>query len=299
MVHHAVAGEGLQDLGVGRDLLVDGRGGPTVEEEEFRANEPGALRPGLPCRGQVRGATDVGGELDAVARSDSSRSSVSSARRLSSVRARSSTSAIRSSSGSTTTEPSRPSIATVVPLSTAATMPSQPTTAGMPSDRARMAAWLVGDPVPVTIPTMRSRGRPAVWLGVRSVATITDGSAGTGGAKGRPCSRATTRSRTSSMSATRAARYSEEEAARRDRNVAKASVTACSADEPLSMASPASLATWGSPANMAWASKMSASSWPTDCASWSARSSSCCSASARAVARRSRSAPASPPWVSG
>ena len=109
------------------------------------------------------------------------------------------------SSGATATLPSVPSTRTVSP-SGMAVAPWQVTTAGMPSDLARMAVWLVGPPSSVMIAFTRSASRVAVSAGARSSATSTKGWPGSGTpGMGTPSRVATVRLRRSSRSATRSA----------------------------------------------------------------------------------------------
>src|SRR6266511_3587173 len=107
----------------------------------------------------------------------------------------------------TSTWPVPPSTATSVPSGTSSAL-AQRTTAGRPSARARMAVWLVGPPDSVTRASTPAGSRPAVSAGARSRATSTNGWPGDGmPGIGRPRHTATARSRMSSRSAIRSARY--------------------------------------------------------------------------------------------
>ncbi len=102
------------------------------------------------------------------------------------------------------TVPAPPSSTTVVPSATLSA-PEAATTAGTPSVRARIAVWLVGPPSVVTKPSTFSGSTVAVSAGARSRATRMNGWPGSGmPGIGTPSTAATIRSRTSSMSATRA-----------------------------------------------------------------------------------------------
>src|ERR687891_695091 len=195
-------------------------------------------------------------------RPGSSRRAASSSRRRSSVSIRRRIAWRSDRSGATTTPPVRPSTATSVPVPIASSSPEHDTTAGTPSARARIAAWLVGDPVSVTMPAISVGGMLAVCDGVSSWAAITDRTSGRAPAVLRPSRMLTTRSRTSSRSAALAARYSLSDAASSSRNDPNAPTTARSADASAWIASSASRNSSGSAANSAWASKISASAGP-------------------------------------
>ena len=106
--------------------------------------------------------------------------------------------------GAMSTVPAPPSSTTVVPSATLSA-PEAATTAGTPSVRARIAVWLVGPPSVVTKPSTFSGSTVAVSAGARSRATRMNGWPGSGmPGIGTPSTAATIRSRTSSMSATRA-----------------------------------------------------------------------------------------------
>ena len=83
-----------------------------------------------------------------------------------------------SSSGSTSTVPSVPSTATTCPTARAAAAPRRPTTAGTPSERARIATWLVLPPSSMTKPRTLWRPSAAVSDGVRLREAMTLGTAG-------------------------------------------------------------------------------------------------------------------------
>ncbi len=81
--------------------------------------------------------------------------------------------------GSSRTTPEAPSTRAMVPSAIEAA-PGQPTTAGIPRDRARIAVWLVGPPCSVTMASTWAGSSRAVSAGARSRATRTNGSSETG-----------------------------------------------------------------------------------------------------------------------
>ena len=80
------------------------------------------------------------------------------------------------SSGETSTVPASPSSSSGVPSGIASTAPPSPTTAGIPSARARIAAWAVAVPRAVAMAWTSSGSSAAVSRGVSSSATTIPGS---------------------------------------------------------------------------------------------------------------------------
>ena len=107
-----------------------------------------------------------------------------------------------------TTKPLKPSISTDWPLFSSPIVPPSPSTAGMRSDRARMAVCDVRLPTSVTNPSTFAESIIAVSEGVRSWATTIHGSARSASPAqvGRPMRLASTRCVKSRRSAARSLR---------------------------------------------------------------------------------------------
>ena len=194
--------------------------------------------------------------------------------------------------GSISSSPVNPSSATVRAPSAASretARSARPTTAGMPSDRARIAAWAVGEPPTSPIPRSSPFGISAAIDGGRSSASTIDGT--TGRSSTSPVSARPIRAATSRTSPARAASSSSSSDSSWPAIASAASRIAWPGGVPVAIRSRALARSVSSRAISACASKIPASSGRPAPRSPSARAPSCAAAVAAASSRSTRTDP--------